>query len=238
LTATTEKFIGFLSTINLVCVATETLPDDVATGNSHNPAERFVFRCKNKDCKRTFISSLRRDQHSVNCNSPLADDTTMTSDASSTKAKRQRKMTDINIAGEGLPKPCPDSKDCGVTKDFATQHLMTNHRALHHDPKWPKSTPCNFPGCHLPRDTYFVPREAFRRHLAATHMLKAEEARVYIGKIIPVTYVAPRGIAREKGNDYSNYTDYTGHSKNKHSLDTTRVPEEYIERILAYNYIL
>jgi hypothetical protein len=69
-------------------------------------------------------------------------------------------------------------------------------------------------------------------------MLKAEEARVYIGKIIPVTYVAPRGIAREKGNDYSNYTDYTGHSKNKHSLDTTRVPEEYIERILAYNYIL
>jgi hypothetical protein len=103
-----------------------------------------------------------------------------------------------------------------------------------------KNTPCNFPGCHLPRDTYFVSREAFRRHLAATHMLKADEACFYIGKIIPVAYGAPRGVAksyiitmhllpsREKGTDYINYTDYTGHLKNKHSLDTTRVPEVYI----------
>jgi hypothetical protein len=57
----------------------------------------------------------------------------MTSDASSTKAKRQRKKTDISVAGEGFLKPCPDSRDCGVTKDFATQHLMMNHCALYHD---------------------------------------------------------------------------------------------------------
>jgi hypothetical protein len=196
LTATTEKFIGFLSTIN-ICVITETFLDDVANGNSRNGAERFLFRCKNGQyCERTFISSLRRDQHSVNCNSPLADDTTMTSDVSFTKAKRQKKKTDISVAGEGFPKPCSESKDCGVTKDFATQHLMTNHRALHHDQKWPKNTPCNFPGCHLPRDTYFVSREAFRRHLAATHMLKAEKARIYVGKIIPVAYGAPHGVAK------------------------------------------
>jgi hypothetical protein len=79
----------------------------------------------------------------------------------------------------------------------------------------------------------------FRRHLAATHMLKAEQARVYIGKIIPVAYVAPRGVAksyvmtmrllpsREKVIDYVNYTDYTGHLKNKHSLNAMKVPEVY-----------
>jgi hypothetical protein len=47
LTITTEKSIGYFSTINLVCVATETLPNDVATENSRNPAEIFVFWCKN-----------------------------------------------------------------------------------------------------------------------------------------------------------------------------------------------
>jgi hypothetical protein len=198
-----------------------------------------VFWCKNKHCKRTFISSLRRDQHSVNCNSPSTDDcnstsnpdnTTMPSAESSTKVKRQRKKADISIAGEGFPKPCPDSDICGVTKDFATQYLVTNHRSLHHDPNWPKKTPCNFPGCHLPKDTYFVSREAFRRHLAATHMLKTEEARVYVGKIIPVAYVSPRGVAKSytmtrclfpgcaNKNKYANYSDYTGHLKNRNFL--------------------
>jgi hypothetical protein len=75
-------------------------------------------------------------------------------------------------------------------------------------------------------------------------MLKAEEARVYVGKIIPVAYGAPRGVAksylpsREKGIDYVNYTDYTGHLKNKQSVETTRVLEVYIECILAYSFSL
>jgi hypothetical protein len=68
-------------------------------------------------------------------------------------------------------------------------------------------------------------------------MLKAKEARVYFGKIIPVAYEAPRGVAksyiitmrllpsREKEIGYVNYTDYTGHPKNKHSLDATKVSE-------------
>jgi hypothetical protein len=105
-----------------------------------------------------------------------------------TAKKIKRKRADIDKASEDFPKPCPDSAICGVTKDFANENLMRNHRALHHDPNWPEGgTPCDFPGCLLPRDHLFISREQYRRHLSGRHMLNAEQARVYIGNIIPLT---------------------------------------------------
>jgi hypothetical protein len=69
LNATTEEFITFFSKINLVCVSSENMPDDVATGNSRDAPKRFLFSCHNQQCTRTFFSMLRKQQHEVNYNS-------------------------------------------------------------------------------------------------------------------------------------------------------------------------
>ena len=153
------------------------------------------------------------------------------------KAKRNRTKEEIDKAKEEFPEPCPDSAICGVTKDFANENLLRNHRALHHDPNWPEGgTPCNFPGCQLPREHLFISREQFRRHLASRHMLTAEQANVYVGKIIPVEYKAPRGISKIfvptkclfpncRSGQYTNYSDYTMHLKKAHRLTVEQYPK-------------
>jgi len=248
ITAAPDKFIGYLSTTNLVSVSTSTLPKDAEAGNSRDPPTKFLFYCtKNKEhCQRTFVSALRRDQHAVNCSAgpPLSlpfgsvdsNSTPTPSTTTTTGVGRKRKRVDISKASEGFPKPCPDNEICGVKKDFATDHLLKNHRALHHDDSWPAETPCNFAGCPLPKDHYFVSREAFRRHLSSAHFLTAVEAREYIGKIIPIKFMAPRGVAKnyiktmclfpdcKSKASFGNYSDYTSHLKKTHSQTVEQYP--------------
>lgn len=247
LRAPRDQFIGYLSTVNLVSLS-ETSLEGRATGNSRDAPSRFLFYCQTEECPRTFYTALRRDQHQVNCrDKPTLSGARVLDDVQNeivvpspapmaTKTKRKRKAADISKASEGFPKPCPDSAICGVTKDFATDHLLKNHRQLHHDPNWPEKTPCNFPGCQLPRDHYFVSREAFRRHLSTRHMLSAEQAREYIGKIIPVAYRAPRGVSENylttmclfpncDTKEYTNYSDYTAHLKKAHGLTVEQYPQ-------------
>jgi hypothetical protein len=68
LTATPNKFVNFFLKINLVCVSSNPLLDNLATGNSRDIPERFLFRCQNDRCERTFNSLSRKQQHEVNCN--------------------------------------------------------------------------------------------------------------------------------------------------------------------------
>jgi hypothetical protein len=67
LNATAEEFITFFLKINLVCVSSQNMPDDVATGNSRDAPKRFLFSCQNQQCTRTFFSMLLKQQHEVNC---------------------------------------------------------------------------------------------------------------------------------------------------------------------------
>ncbi|KAL8848596.1 MAG: hypothetical protein Q9221_006370 [Calogaya cf. arnoldii] len=249
LTAPLNQFIGYLSTVNLVSLSDSSL-ESRATGNSRDAPSRFLYYCQTEHCPRTFYTALRRDQHQVNCHaeptlpgSLTLDDVHSVSEAAvpspaptTAKPKRKRKAADISKASEGFPKPCPDSDICGVTKDFATDHLLRNHRLLHHDTNWPKETSCNVPDCQLPKDHYFVSREAFRRHLNSYHLFNADQAREYIGKIIPVPYRAPRGVGKsylstmclfpdcKTQAEFANYQDYTNHLKKTHSLTVDQYP--------------
>ena len=244
LTSPIHDFIGYLSTINLISVATPGLPHDVETGNSRLAPSKFLHACRKKNCLRSFDSMLRRDQHEVNCAgvSPdnLSDEALMSTGEDHQQVVpngRKRKSQNINVVHDGFPKPCADSKICGVTKDFATQHLMNNHRRLHHDDNWPKEMACNVPGCQLPRDHHFVSREAFRRHLSAYHMLDNAQAREYISKITTVAFKAPRGTSasfittmclfpRCKATvEFANYSDYTTHLKKKHKQTAEQYPK-------------
>jgi len=244
LTSPTSAFISFLSTINLVSTATPRLPEDAEAGNSRLPPSKFFHACRKEGCLRSFDSQLHRDNHEVNCQGTLLDDL---GDEESLPAgeddlqvlpkARKRKAQNINVVHDGFPKPCPDSNICGVTKDFATQHLLNNHRRLHHDDSWPKQTPCNVPGCQLPRDHYFVSRESFRRHLSTYHHLTNTEAREYIGQIVEVTFSAPRGAGAAfmttmclfpdctTTAEFANYSVYTSHLKKKHNQTPRQYPD-------------
>jgi hypothetical protein len=236
LTAEPKEFIGYLSSINLISVASDALPSELPSGNSRDPPARFLHRCTKERCTRAFNSALRRDQHQVNCVPPPPPPPTVSTPTVAAPT-RKRKRADIHKVTEGYPKSCPDSEECGVHKVFATEHLMKNHRQLHHDDTWPKKTPCNFPGCQLPKDHYFVSKEAFRRHLSNYHFLTAAQAREYIGKIKPVAFRAPRGISKsyiktrclfpgcKSKREIANYTDYTSHLKKTHSLTPDQYPK-------------
>ena len=63
----TVIFISFLSTINLVCVTTDTMSVKVARGNSRDEPTKFMFQCQTKGCSRALHSIFRCDQHQVNC---------------------------------------------------------------------------------------------------------------------------------------------------------------------------
>jgi hypothetical protein len=67
LNATTEEFIMFFSKINLVCVSSENMPDDVAKGNSRDAPKRLLFSRQNQQSTRKFFSMLRKQQHEINC---------------------------------------------------------------------------------------------------------------------------------------------------------------------------
>ncbi|KAF2132502.1 hypothetical protein P153DRAFT_382125 [Dothidotthia symphoricarpi CBS 119687] len=206
LTATAEQFIRYFSTINLASVATETLPTGLASGNSRDPPTRFLHHCKTERCPRAFNSSLRRDQHQVNCRAeppslPLdnveGDDTLTPSITTTTESQRKRKRKDINKASEGFLKRCPDSDKCHVEKEFATDHLLKNHRALHHDANWPKDTLCNFPSCQTAQGSLLCLARSFSApSLQLSLPGCAAQAREYIGKIIPVAFQAARGVAK------------------------------------------
>ena len=124
-----------------------------------------------------------------------------------------------------------------MTKDFATRHLLNNHRNPHHDESWPRGTPRNFPGCQLPDDHYFVSPEDFRWHLSTHHLLDNAQAREYIGKTVNIAYTAPRGTSRshmitmclfprgETTAEFGNYSGYTGHLKGTHKQS----PEDYLK---------
>jgi hypothetical protein len=68
LTATPNKFVSYFLKINLVYVSSTPLLDNLAIGNSRDTPERFLFRCQNDHCERTFNSLSRKQQHEVNCN--------------------------------------------------------------------------------------------------------------------------------------------------------------------------
>lgn len=149
---------------------------------------------------------------------------------------RKRKRADISKASEGFPKPCPDKASCGVEKDFATDHLLKNHRALQHDDKWPAETSCDFVGCQLLKTHYFVSREVFERHLSSAHFLIAAEARKYIARVITVKFMAPRGVSkayiktmclfplRNIDVEVGCYADYSMHLKKTHSQTVEQYP--------------
>ncbi|EXJ57123.1 hypothetical protein A1O7_07467 [Cladophialophora yegresii CBS 114405] len=242
LTSSISDFIGFLSTINLVSTASPNLPHDAETGGSRLAPSKFLFACRKEGCLRAFDSKLRREQHEVNCEGVLSDGLgdeeplSIGEEHQQTVPKsRNRKRADINMVHDGFPKPCPDSNICGVTKDFATMHLLKNHRNLHHDAQWPKEQACNVLGCQLPGDHYFVSREAFRRHLSTFHMFDNTQALEYIGKIINVMFRAPRGTSASYMTtmclfpgcktvaEFANYSDYTSHLKKTHK----QTPDQY-----------
>jgi hypothetical protein len=246
LEAPTDKFIGYLSTVNLVSLANGSI-EGRATGNSRDAPSRFFFYCQTEGCLRSFPHALERDVHQVSCRDtaarfgpPILDgvqnDVVVPSPTPvATSTTRKRKAKDISKADEGFPKPCPDSATCGITRDFASQDLLKSHRHLHHDTNWPAETPCNFPGCPLPGDHYFVSREQFRRHLSKQHLLTNEEANQYVGKIITVKYHAPHGTAKDyiptlclfpdcdKG-PYTTYNGYRAHLKS-HGLTVGQYPQ-------------
>jgi hypothetical protein len=82
-----------------------------------------------------------------------------------------------------------------------------------------------------------VSREGFRRHLSAYHFLDEVQAQVYIGKIIPIKYKAPRGTAKtcmktlclfpecKTEAEFGQYTDYTDHLKSAHKFTA----DKYLE---------
>lgn len=165
LTGPANEFISFLLKINLVAVATEMLPRDLEKGNSQDAPGRFWFHCKKDGCERKFVSSLRREQHYTTCQGLSASiDLDEAPGAASealpfiprTGMERIRKRQDISKASEDFPKQCPDRDVCKVTKESATDHLMKNHRRLHHDENWPEQTSCNVPGCQLPKSLLCV----------------------------------------------------------------------------------
>ncbi len=244
LTSPISDFVGFLSTINLVSTATPNLPYDAETGGSRDVPSKFMHVCRKKDCPRTFDSPLRRDQHEVNCKG--ASFANLNDEASLSIGKdqqqmvgtgRKRKRVDLSVVHDGFPKPCPDSDICGVTKDFATKHLLTNHRNLHHDDTWPKETACNVTGCQLPQDHYFVSRQMFQRHLSDYHLFDNAEAVEHIGKIITVTFRAPRGTSAsfmttmclfpncKTTAEFASYADYTDHLKRAHKRTSEQYPQ-------------
>lgn len=242
LKASIRQFIDYFSTINLISVATSELPKDAETGNSRHPPSKFLYACRKQGCRRTFNSTLHRDQHETNCQGisiNTFDSQTALPDNNdyllTVPTSRKRKSQNIHHVSEGFPKQCPDREICGVTKTFATKHLMRNHRQLHHDETWPANTACNVSGCQLPRDHFFVSREAFRRHLSSYHMLTAIECREYVGKVIQVDFIAPRGTSKsylttmclfpgcQVTTEFANYSDYTTHLKRKHD----QTPENY-----------
>ncbi|KAL8714820.1 MAG: hypothetical protein Q9220_001333 [cf. Caloplaca sp. 1 TL-2023] len=257
LTAPLDQFIRYLSTVNLVSLSDTSL-ESRASGNSRDAPSRFLYYCQTEHCARTFYTALRCDQHQVNCHAeptlpgpltldnvhPMSEAAVSSPAPTTAKPKRKRKAADINKASEGFPKPCPDSDICGVTKDFATDNLLQNNRILHHDPNWPKEPPCNVPDCQLPKDRYFLSREAFRRHLNSYHLLNGDQAREHIVKILPVPYRAPRGISKnylstmclypdcKTQAEFTAYTDCTMHLKRTHSLTVDQYPR-YVPTLAA-----
>jgi hypothetical protein len=246
LVAPPDQFIGYLSTVNLVSLSYGSV-EGRAAGNSRDAPSRFLFYCQTEECPRSFYTALERDLHQVNCRDRAArfspsvldgvqNDVVVPSPAPvATNTTRKRKAKDISKANERFPKPCPDSATCGATRDFANEDSLNSHRVLHHDDRWPAETPCNFPGCQLPRDHYFISREQFRRHLHKQHLLTAEQANQYVGRIIPVKYQAPHGTSKnylstmclfpgcDKG-EYTTYKKYAAHMKT-HDLTPDQVPQ-------------
>lgn len=137
---------------------------------------------------------------------------------------------------ESFPKQCADKDVCGVTKEFATRHLLQNHRALHHDPNWPANFSCNVPGCQMPESHHFVSWEAFRRRLASYHFLDEIAAQEYIGKVIANKFKAPRGTCKnylqtmclipecKTQAEFGQYADYCSHLKKTYGLTAEQYP--------------
>jgi hypothetical protein len=192
LTAPRNEFIGYLSTVNLVCVSTKRTLESDPTGNSRDPPSLFMHYCRKQNCARSFVKALERDEHEVNCSTlsaPLVlDDIERDADepapAPRTTKRAYNKVKPGDALKPGFPKVCPQSDICGVTKPFNTRSALTQHKANHHDTTWPPNTPCNFPGCTLPRTSYFTSRNLFRRHLNTVHLQKDAQAKHYIGLIM------------------------------------------------------
>jgi hypothetical protein len=192
LTAPRDEFIGYLSTVNLVCVSTKRTLESDPTGNSRDPPSLFMHYCRKQNCARSFVKALERDEHEVNCSTlsaPLVlDDIERDADepapAPRTTKRAYNKVKPGDALKPGFPKVCPQSDICGVTKPFNTRSALTQHKANHHDTTWPPNTPCNFPGCTLPRTSYFTSRNLFRRHLNTVHLQKDAQAKHYIGLIM------------------------------------------------------
>lgn len=249
--AETDRFVSFLSSVNLSSTCSDSISDNIGKGNSRDQPSRFTFHCEVDGCSKEFESRHRRDLHQITCKDTQrmnevftegqADDNESMSLNTPTPAKpgRKRKQVDINQAGPDFPKQCPDRDVCKVDKTFATPHLMKNHRTLHHDKNWPQGVACAVPGCQAPRDHFYVSREAYRRHLSTTHHLNIEQARVYIAMVIPIAFKLPRGISKNYRatmclfpdcctiNVFPVWMDYQGHLQRTHGLVDEQVLDYY-----------
>lgn len=196
LTAPRNQFIGFLSTVNLVRVSTRRTLEVDAAGNSRDPPSLFLLYCRKEHCSRSFVTETERDAHEVNCRpasarpAPVAfngvqSDADEPPPVPATKKRTYTKLKPGDALKPGFPKVCPESDTCGVTKPFNTRHTLAQHKANYHDTTWPQNTPCNFPGCTLPRTSYFTSRNQFRRHLNRHHYQDKPQAQRYIDLIMP-----------------------------------------------------
>jgi hypothetical protein len=200
LVAPQTQFITYLSTINVFVLAGHRSLDTRAAGNSRDAPSRFLFHCRTQDCPKSFTAESQLRTHARNCRPPLqsaykrsaslmADDDN-DQDQIVIPAPAAKKIS--KIAREWVPKPCPDSATCGVTRNLSTYAAFKGHRRACHDTTWPADMTCNLPGCRLPEDRTFRSRQDYRNHLAQGHHLNNEEIGKVLAKIPKLPGTAPQ----------------------------------------------